>query len=117
MAVRKTFEVAVEEVYSGDDLILMVDLGVGGLFKRVRARLAGVDAPSAFKAGKDTEAGEVRALLRATTAKGKCSIELHSEGKGGWLVTLFVNAGRQPLNVNEMLIDKGYVYDPQPGNT
>jgi hypothetical protein len=49
-------------------------------------------------------------------AKGKCSIELHSEGKGGWLVTLFVNAGGTPLNVNGMLADKGYVYRPQPGN-
>ena len=116
MAERRTFEVTVEEVYSGDDLILMVDLGVGGLFKRVRARLAGVDTPSAFKAARGTEAGEVRQLLRSTVAKGKCSIELHSEGKGGWLVTLFVNAGGTPLNVNGMLADKGYVYRPQPGN-
>lgn len=116
MAVRRTFEVAVEEVYSGDDLILLVDLGVCGLFKRVRARLNGVDTPSAFKAARGTEAGDVRQLLRNTVSRGKCSIELHSEGKGGWLVTLFVNTGGASLNVNKMLIDKGYVYATPLGN-
>lgn len=114
--VRKTFEVAVEEVYSGDDLVLMVDLGVGGLFKRVRARLAGVDTPSAFRAAKGTEAGELRNLLRDTVSRGKCSVELHAEGKGGWLVTLFVNEGGTLRNVNDMLIAKGYVYAPHAGN-
>lgn len=116
MTVRRTFEVTVEEVYSGDDLILMVDLGVGGLFKRVRARLAGVDTPSAFKAARGTEAGEVRQLLRSTVAKGKCSIELHSEGKGGWLVTLFVNTNGHEMNINSMLAERGYVFTPQTGS-
>lgn len=110
---RKTYEVSVEEVYSGDDLVLLVDLGVSGLFKKVRARLRGVDTPSAFRASKGTEAGTVRDLLRTTTASNPCSIELHAEGKGGWLVTLFVNTGGKLLNVNEMLIDKGYVFTPQ----
>lgn len=116
MAERKTFEVTVEEVYSGDDLVLMVNLGVGGLYKKVRARLVGVDTPSAFQAPRNTEAGRVRDLVKSSVGRGKCSIELHSEGKGGWLVTLFVNAGGTPLNVNGMLADKGYVYRPQPGN-
>lgn len=116
MAVHATFAATVEEVYSGDDLVLMVDLGVSGLFRRVRARLAGVDTPSAFRAAPDTEAGSLRQRLRETVTRGTCSVELHTEGKGGWLVTLFVNENGQVLNVNEMLIAEGYVYLPQTGN-
>lgn len=109
---RQTYEVEVEEVHSGDDLVLMVNLGVDGLFKRVRARLKGVDTPSAFKAARDTEAGAVRDMLRSLVSKGRCSVELHAHGKGGWLVTLFVNQkdGQTVVNVNELLIARGYVY-------
>ena len=116
MAERRTFEVTVEDVYSGDDLVLMVDLGVSGLYKKVRARLVGVDTPSAFQAAKHTEAGKVRDLVKTSVGRGKCSIELHSEGKGGWLVTLFVNTNGHELNINSMLAERGYVFTPQPGN-
>lgn len=109
----KTYWVEVHEVYSGDDLVLLVDLGVGGLFKRTRARLRGVDTPSAFRASDATEAGEVRELLRRTIAGGRCSILLHAEGKGGWLVTLYVHTNQEaPVNVNEMLTERGYVFTP-----
>lgn len=108
---QKLYEVEVEEVHSGDDLVLMVNLGVDGLFKRVRARLKGVDTPSAFRAAKDTEAGEVRDTLKALVARGRCSIELHSHGKGGWLVTLYISTkDDQRLNANELMMAKGYVY-------
>jgi hypothetical protein len=116
MATNKTYDVTVEEVYSGDDLILMVDLGVGGLFRRVRARLLGVDTPSAFRASGDTEAGEVRSLLRKTVMQGKCSVELHAEGKGGWLVTLFVEGVEGVTNINDMMKSLGYVYTHKIGN-
>lgn len=107
------------EVHSGDDLIIMVNLGVDGLFKRVRARLRGVDTPSAFKAAKETEAGAVREAIRSVTAKGKCMIDLHSQGKGGWLVTLMVahKDGSTVTNVNEMMIAKGYVYQAKQQET
>ena len=116
MAERKTFEVTVEEVYSGDDLVLMVNLGVGGLYKKVRARLVGVDTPSAFQAPRNTEAGRVRDLVKSSVGRGKCSIELHSEGKGGWLVTLFVNTNGHGMNINSMLAERGYVFTPQTGS-
>lgn len=112
MAERKTYEVTVADVFSGDDLILMVDLGISGLYKKVRARLSGVDTPSAFQAPPTTEAGKVRDLVKSTVGRGQCSIELHSEGKGGWMVTLFVNTNGKVVNVNQMLADRGYVYTP-----
>jgi len=107
---HKKYEVEVEEVHSGDDLVLLVNLGVDGLFKRVRARLKGVDTPSAFRALKDTEAGEVRDFMRGLVLKNKCSIDLHAHGKGGWMVTLYVAKDDGLLNVNDLLIQKGYVY-------
>jgi endonuclease YncB( thermonuclease family) len=111
------YDATVEEVYSGDDLVLLVNLGVDGLFKRVRARLKGVDTPSAFKAAKDTEAGSVRELIRSLVAKGRCVIELHSYGKGGWLVTLYIVPKEGPrLNVNEMMVAKGYIYHGKPAD-
>ena len=108
---QRHFDVQVEEVHSGDDLVLMVNLGVDGLFKRVRARLKGVDTPSAFKVRGDTEAGAVRDTIKELIVRGACSILLHSQGKGGWLVTLFISTDNNSrLNVNDMLIQKGYVY-------
>lgn len=109
---QRLYEVEVEEVHSGDDLVLLVNLGIDGLYKRVRARLKGVDTPSAFRASKDTEAGEVRDFLKSLVSKGRCAIELHSQGKGGWMVTLYVirRDEQQVSNVNELLIRKGYVY-------
>lgn len=109
---QRTYDVDVEEVHSGDDLVLLVNLGVDGLFKRVRARLRGVDTPSAFRAGKESEAGAIRDIVKMLVAKGKCSIELHSQGKGGWMVTLFVSNKDNPVpvSINALLIEKGYVY-------
>ncbi len=109
---QRLYDVDVEEVHSGDDLVLLVNLGVDGLFKRVRARLKGVDTPSAFRAAKGTEAGEVRDTLKSLVAKGRCSIELHTQGKGGWMVTLYVfhKDGQTVTNVNQLMMAKGYVY-------
>lgn len=111
---EKVFEVTVEEVHSGDDVVLFVNLGIDNLYKRVRARLRGVDTPSAFKAKASSEAGTVRELVREVTAKGRCSAIVHSQGKGGWLITLSVmhrsEVGEVTTNVNELLVSRGYVY-------
>lgn len=108
----QTYEVEVEEVHSGDDLVLMVNLGVDGLFKRVRARLKGVDTPSAFRAARGTEAGAVRDMLRGLVAKGRCHVELHTQGKGGWMVTLYVapKDASATININDLLMSRGYVF-------
>lgn len=110
----KTYAAKVEEVHSGDDFILMVDLGVDGLFKRTRGRLHGVDAPNAYKARAETEAGAIRDEVKRLISAGKCMIELISEGKGGWIVRMFVT---DPLNqvtdLNSLLRGRGYIYTPQ----
>lgn len=108
---RTYFECTVEEVHSGDDLILMVDLGVDALYKKVRARLAGVDTPDAYKAGQDTEAGEVRELVRKLTRDKKCFLDLQNFGKGGWIVVLHIkDSNGEALNLNQYLMEQGHVY-------
>lgn len=113
MGQERGYVVSVEEVHSGDDLVVLVDLGVDGLYKRTRIRLHGVDAPNAYKAKVGTEAGLLRDEIRKLTG-GKCRIELVSEGRGGWLVRLFAfvsdNKHHEEININELLKSRGYVY-------
>lgn len=117
MKENKIYEARVEEVHSGDDFILMVNLGVDGLFKKVRARLYGVDAPNAFKSSPTTEAGVVRDEVRKLVV-GKCRIELVAEGKGGWIVRLFIQQGADMVCLNDILRSRGYVYTPpKQGNS
>jgi hypothetical protein len=112
MAAKPHFEVAVEEVHSGDDLVVMVNLGVDGLFKRVRARLYGVDTPNAYRVRNDTDAGKLRDEIKQLTYNAHCSVIVQTQGKGGWLVTLLVHrqGESEPININDMLVERGYVY-------
>jgi len=108
------FKAIVEEVHSGDDLILMVDLNVDCLYKKVRARLQGVDTPDAYKAQADTQAGAIRDRVRKLTTGKQCFIDLHQQGRGGWIITLWVKNGKgddEPQNVNAMLKEEGYIYE------
>lgn len=107
----RRYKADVEEVHSGDDLVMLVDLGVDGLLKRVRARLYGVDTPDAYKLDSNTEAGKVRDQVRKLTKGKRCEIDLHSDRKGGWIVTLYVRETPKELfNINDHLISLGFVY-------
>lgn len=108
--VTRQYVAQVEEVHSGDDLVLMVDLGVDSLFKRVRARLHGVDTPDAYKLDSDTPAGQVRDHVRDMVRGKQCMIELHANRRGGWIVTLFVKESGQLTNVNDALRQAGYIF-------
>jgi hypothetical protein len=78
----------------------------------VRGRLQGVDTPNAYRVKGDTDAGKLRDEVKALTHNARCSILVHAQGKGGWLVTLYVhkNGEPEPININELLIKRGYVY-------
>lgn len=107
--VSRVFPCRIEEVHSGDDFIGLVDLGVDGLFKRTRIRLAGVDAPNAYKAGPETTAGKIRDEIKKLTS-GKCSLRLVAEGRGGWVAEVDVDTPTGVINLNSLLQDRGYVY-------
>jgi len=107
----RVLEAKVEEVHSADDFILMVNLGVDGLYKKTRVRLHGVDAPNAYKARADTEAGMIRDEVKALLA-GKCLVEIIAEGKGGWIVDVKVfDSNNQPICLNTLLRERGYIYN------
>lgn len=102
----------VQEVHSGDDLVLLVSLGIDNLYKKVRVRLQGVDTPDAYKAGSDTKAGKIRDQVNRLVKGKKCAIQVHtqSSGKGGWVVTLYLDANTQTETLNEILRQEGYVF-------
>jgi len=108
---KMLYKAEVQEVHSGDDLVLMVDLGVDGLHKKVRVRLHGVDTPDAFKSSNKTEAGEVRDTVRKLTMGRKCNVHVHTQGRGGWIVTLSIcNDDGSLTNLNKILAEAGHVY-------
>lgn len=98
------------EVHSGDDLVVMASLGVDSLYKKVRVRLQGVDTPDAYKAAPDTEAGEVREQV-SSMVKGKmCTMDVHTQGKGSWVVTLYLDRDTDKESLNDILKKQGYVF-------
>ncbi len=116
MANGRAYSVKVEEVHSGDDLVGLVNLGIDGLFKRVRLRLHGVDTPNAYKVGAGTVAGSVRDEVRQLTT-GVCRLSVVSEGRGGWVVTLYaMQPDGTEININSHLRSAGYVYTAPCGD-
>ena len=105
------YRVDVVEVHSGDDLVLMVDLGIDGLYKKVRARLQGVDTPDAYKTAANTEAGQVRKYVQKLTIRKRCFVHVHNMGVGGWKVDLFLGANDSTDCLNDILKAKGYIYE------
>lgn len=103
----------VEEVHSGDDLTLLIDLGVDGLYKKVRARLHGVDTPCANKQASTDEAGRVRDSVKMQVRSTKCKVDVHAYGRGGWIVTLYMDGVEETLN--DILIRQGYVFKDKKG--
>jgi hypothetical protein len=105
------YQCEVREVFSGDDLIAFVDLGVEGLFKRQRIRLHGVDTPPAINAAGDTVAGQIRSTVRSMTRGRKGKLTVVSRNANSWVVTLVVHTPQEgDVNINDFLIAQGYQF-------
>lgn len=111
MTEQETYKCEVQEVFSGDDLIAMVDLGVEGLWKRQRIRLAGVDTPPAIKATWDTEPGQVRTMVRNLVRLRKAKIQVVSKNTNSWVVNLIIDSPNGDININELLMARGYKFN------
>lgn len=109
-AVKKEYPCTVTEVYSGDDLICMVDLGVENLWKRVRVRLHGVDTPNAVKSGDETEAGKVRSYVRTLARNKRGRLTVVQQKDSSWVCGLIVESPDGIVDVNQQLIAQGYVF-------
>ena len=107
---KTEFRCEVKEVFSGDDLIAMIDLGVENLWRKQRIRLAGVDTPNAVKEGVNTPAGVIRTYIRNLTRGKPATLTVEHKNVSSWVVTLIVQTPTGPVNVNEYLISQGFQF-------
>lgn len=108
--IDKVYSARVEEVFSGDDLILMIDLGVENLHLRQRVRLHGVDTPSAVNSSPDTEAGKIRSYVRNLTRDRPAKILLLTRVGGSWVGVVTIHTRDGEVNLNDDLIAKGHQF-------
>lgn len=109
--VQTQYECEVREVFSGDDLIAWVDLGVENLWKKQRIRLHGVDTPSGIGAPAESDAGKIRSYIRSLARGRKGTLTVTDRNKNSWVVILVVEQHDGKLvNVNEYLIGQGHAY-------
>lgn len=108
----ETYPCIVQDVFSGDDLIVFVDLGVNDIWLRKRVRLHGVDTPNAVNAAEDTDAGKIRREIRLLAKGRRGLISVVSKSPSSWVGVLVVEAPPPTgqINLNEMLIEKGHVF-------
>lgn len=106
----RRFRGKVLEVHSGDDMIVMVDLNMDSLFKKVRVRLHEVDTPDAYRLSSDTQAGKIRDIVKQKVANQDVLIDLYSVRKGGWIATVWYLDKGEKANLNEFLKSLGYIF-------
>lgn len=110
----ETYPCLVVDVFSGDDLVAMVDLKVEGLWKKQRIRLFGVDTPNAVGMGDDTEAGGVRRQVRALARNRRGVLRVHAKNHTSWICSLIIEADAShggTIDLNEWLRTRGYIYN------
>lgn len=110
MSDKRVYEAEVVDVFSGDDLIAMVDLGVEDLHKKQRIRLHGVDTPNAVGAADSTEAGKARGYVKHRCHRRKVRLTVISKNVSSWVAVVEVLGDGEPYNINEDLIAQGYAY-------
>ncbi len=106
----KIYNAKVEEVFSGDDLVMMIDLATENLFLRQRVRLHGVDTPSAVNASPETQAGKIRTYVRNITRDRPARFRVISRIGGSWVGILIVNTREGDINLNDELIAQGFQF-------
>lgn len=110
----RQYKAHILDVISGDDMIAMIDLGIDGLFVRKRIRLYGVDTPNTTTHDIKTiaRAEEIRDKVKERIKDKVCIVEIHRQGRGGWVVTLksMLEPGVYD-NINDWLMKEGHVFD------
>ena len=109
-----TYKGRVEQVYSGDDMIVMLDLAVEGLYKKQRIRLAGVDTPNGVRESAESEAGKVRAYVLGLCKNHDLSITVLSRSRSSWVASVVVHLKEGDFDLNDDLIKRGYLYKNPP---
>lgn len=100
----------VVEILSGDDLIVMVDLGVENLHRKTRVRLLGVDTPNALDTSQGDHAAEIRREVQTMVRGKKVRLEVSARNNSSWVAEVYVKQSGQDLHLNALLRERGYVF-------
>ena len=106
----EVYDGTVLEVYSGDDIIAMLDLKVEGLHKKMRLRLSGVDTPNGIGAAADSKAGLIRSDIRRICQNKQIRVTVVAKQGTKWVATVEVHRDGGLFNINEYLINQGYKF-------
>lgn len=102
----------VVEVFSGDDLVVLIDLGVDDLYKKKRVRLYGVDTPNAVGQNISSPAGQIRSYVRQLCKGKKVRMAVVTESLRSWVARVEVETSPGTFYcVNDDLISKGYKFN------
>jgi hypothetical protein len=110
----ETYSCLILDVFSGDDLVAMVDLKIEQLWKKQRIRLFGVDTPNAVNMADDTDAGAIRRQVRALSRNRRGVIKVHAKNHTSWICSLTIEADAAhggTIDLNEWLRVRGYIYN------
>lgn len=107
---QRTYRGDVRAVYSGDDLVVLVDLGHDDLWQQRRVRLSGVDTPYARHAKPSSVAGQVRDYVRRLTRDRPVQIEVIRDRGKDWLAVIYIETRDGLHNLNDDLIRQGFTY-------
>lgn len=110
---KPVYSAKVEEVYSGDDLVVMVDLGIEDLHQRKRIRLSGVDTPCAVNAANDTPAGAIRTYVRNLVRGRTVTLTVVARGGKSWVGIIEIPNSEGSTNLNDDLIAKGFKFNKE----
>lgn len=110
-AEQRTYPAEVRDVFSGDDLVLFIDIGIGDLWLRKRFRLHGVATPNAVGQSPATEAGKIRGMVYDLVKRRVVRVKVVTQSAGYLTGILEVEQSDGLLNLNQFLIDKGYQFN------
>ncbi len=116
MEQRNRYAAEVRDVFSGDDLVLWVELGTEDLYMRKRIRLNGVQVPNAVGQGPTTEAGKIRAQVYDMLKKQKLFITITARAPHSWVAVVEIDTHNGIVNLNNWLISQGYEFNRNKGN-
>jgi hypothetical protein len=106
----EVYEGQLVAAYSGDDLIVMLDLKVESLHKKMRIRLSGVDTPNGIGASPESEAGRIRADVLKMCRNKQLRVTIVNKQSTKWIAVVEVNRDGELFNINNDLISKGYEF-------
>lgn len=107
---QRTHRGDVRAVYSGDDLVVLVDLEHDDLWQQHRVRLYGVDTPYARHAKPASTAGRIRDYVRRMTRDRVVHIEVIKDRGKDWLAVVHIESREGLHNLNDDLIAQGFTY-------